>query len=182
MREKLRTAYGLPVFPRWLPLALLAGFASACVTPGRVMKPDLSKIKLAKGDMRDALNESDSAVLSGDIGAPGRLRSVGFAYDSYALTREARAVLAANAELLREADWAEVVVEGHCDELGTSAYNLALGERRAAAVREYYRVAGIPESRLRTLSYGEEKPICVDASDTCRDLNRRAKTVIKAAR
>jgi peptidoglycan-associated lipoprotein len=65
-------------------------------------------------------------------------------------------------------------VEGHCDERGTPEYNLALGERRASAARDYMVSLGVGADRLQTISYGEERPVCQDSDESCWSRNRRA--------
>jgi peptidoglycan-associated lipoprotein len=104
----------------------------------------------------------------------GVLKDVHFAFDSYALDNEARDVLAANAEWLKENSRARTEIEGHCDERGTVEYNLALGARRAQAVKDYMVSLGVAASRLSTISYGEELPLCRDSSESCWARNRRA--------
>jgi len=74
----------------------------------------------------------------------------------------------------------QAIIEGHADEQGTREYNLALGNRRANAVREYLVSQGVPSNRLRVISYGKERPIEVCASEACYSQNRRAVTVIAA--
>jgi peptidoglycan-associated lipoprotein len=69
-------------------------------------------------------------------------------------------------------------IEGHCDERGTNEYNLALGDRRDKAVRDYIVSLGIPSLRIDTLSYGEEKPLCTEQTEECWTKNRRAHFVI----
>jgi len=104
-----------------------------------------------------------------------------FAYDSYALDETARAVLA------READWFKkypnvaAVIEGHCDERGTREYNLALGDRRANAVRSYLISLGVEPSRLTTISYGKERPDVLGSDDESYAKNRRGVTTVGAA-
>ncbi len=73
------------------------------------------------------------------------------------------------------------IIEGHADEQGTREYNLALGARRANAVREYLISRGVPASRLQTISYGKERPIAVCSDEACYSQNRRAVTVISVA-
>ena len=104
----------------------------------------------------------------------GVLKDVHFAYDSYDLDTVARDVLAANAEWLKENPDARTEVEGHCDERGTIEYNLALGARRAKAVKDYLVTLGISPDRLATISYGEELPLCREPSEECYARNRRA--------
>ena len=70
-------------------------------------------------------------------------------------------------------------IEGHCDERGTNEYNLALGERRANAAQSYLVSLGVGQARLRTLSYGEERPVCTESTEGCWQRNRRAHFVIQ---
>jgi peptidoglycan-associated lipoprotein len=103
----------------------------------------------------------------------GVLKDVRFAYDSYALDAVARDVLAANAQWLKENPGTHTEIEGHCDERGTVEYNLALGARRAKAVKDYLVALGIAADRLSTISYGEELPLCREQTDSCYARNRR---------
>jgi peptidoglycan-associated lipoprotein len=108
----------------------------------------------------------------------GVLKDVRFAYDSYDLDASARDVLAANASWLKEHPGTRTEIEGHCDERGTIEYNLALGARRAKAAKDYLVSLGISPDRLSTISYGEELPLCHDATDACWARNRRVHFVI----
>ena len=103
----------------------------------------------------------------------GVLKDVRFAYDSYELDRQARDALAANAEWLKENPRARTEIEGHCDERGTIEYNLALGAKRAKAAKDYLVTLGIAAERLSTISYGEELPLCREATEACYVRNRR---------
>ena len=103
----------------------------------------------------------------------GVLKDVHFAYDSYELDSTARDILAANAEWLKDNARARTEIEGHCDERGTVEYNLALGARRAKAVKDYLVTLGIAGDRLSTISYGEELPLCRDQNEACYARNRR---------
>ncbi|MEO6026845.1 MAG: peptidoglycan-associated lipoprotein Pal [Candidatus Binatia bacterium] len=103
----------------------------------------------------------------------GVLKDIHFAYDSYELDGSARDVLAANAEWLKENSRAKTEIEGHCDERGTVEYNLALGAKRAKSVKDYLVTLGVGSERLTTISYGEELPLCRDASEQCYARNRR---------
>ena len=104
----------------------------------------------------------------------GVLKDVHFAYDSAELDGEARDVLAANAEWLKENPRARTEIEGHCDERGTIEYNLALGARRAQTAKDYLVSLGISADRLSTISYGEELPLCRESNESCWARNRRA--------
>jgi len=106
----------------------------------------------------------------------GRFEDVHFSYDSSELDSEGLAATRANADLLRK-ESGKVEVEGHCDDRGTAEYNLALGARRAKAVRDALEEAGIKPSRLSTVSYGEELPVCQEASEACWGRNRRSHLV-----
>lgn len=97
-----------------------------------------------------------------------------FEYDSSELSDAARATLGKQAEWLMHYSRVRVAVEGHCDERGTREYNLALGDRRATAVKNYLVALGVPASRLRTISYGKERPAAVSRHDQ----NRRGVLVI----
>lgn len=104
-----------------------------------------------------------------------------FAVDQSTVSPEYRAVLDGQAQwLLVNTDY-RAVIEGHADEQGTREYNLALGERRANAVREYLVSRGVAANRLRTVSYGKERPLEVCATEACYAKNRRAVTVLSAS-
>ncbi len=107
-------------------------------------------------------------------GEGGPLRDVYFAFDSYDLSSEARDTLQTNSNWLRSNTQVKVEIEGHCDERGTVEYNLALGAKRAKAVRDYLVSLGIPSDRLSTISYGEELPVCRESNEECWRQNRRA--------
>jgi peptidoglycan-associated lipoprotein len=102
------------------------------------------------------------------------LQPVFFDLDSSTLRDDARAALDADAKLLRENGSVHIVIEGHCDERGTVEYNQALGERRAQAAKDYLVQAGIPESRMQTISYGKERPFDVGHDEAAWAKNRRA--------
>lgn len=101
-----------------------------------------------------------------------------YALDSSTLTTEARATLDKQAAWLKKYANTKVTVEGHADERGTREYNLALGERRATAAKNYLVAAGIPASRLSTISYGKERPAVVGSTEAAYSQNRRAVTVV----
>ena len=103
--------------------------------------------------------------------------SVNFDFDKYDLSADAQAVLRAQAAWLNQNPSRTLTVEGHCDERGTREYNLGLGERRANAAKEYLMTLGVAESRLRTISYGKERPLCVESSESCWGMNRRGVSV-----
>lgn len=101
-----------------------------------------------------------------------------FGLDSAELDDAGRAVVAANAEIMKKYPKWVITVEGHCDERGTAEYNLALGERRAVAARTYLVALGIPPDRVRTVSYGKEFPFDATHTESAWSKNRRAHFVI----
>jgi peptidoglycan-associated lipoprotein len=108
----------------------------------------------------------------------GILGDVHFAYDSYEIDGAGREVLAKNLDWLRSNGRAKVELEGHADSRGTIEYNLALGAKRAKAVKDYLATQGIAASRLSTISYGKELPLCHEENDSCWARNRRVHAVI----
>jgi peptidoglycan-associated lipoprotein len=103
-----------------------------------------------------------------------------FDYDQFAIGDDARPVLQRNADWLRRWPSTRIAIEGHADARGTSEYNLALGERRAHAAREYLVSLGIDRDRLVVASKGEESPVCFDENETCWQQNRRVHSIITA--
>ncbi|ODS53728.1 MAG: peptidoglycan-associated lipoprotein [Acidobacteria bacterium SCN 69-37] len=114
------------------------------------------------------------------LNAQQPLELVHFAYDSSDLDDTARASLQKNATWLQRWTSTRVTVEGHADSRGTSEYNLALGERRAASVRDYLASLGVEAARMATVSLGEERPLCSEETETCWAQNRRGQFVITA--
>jgi peptidoglycan-associated lipoprotein len=103
-----------------------------------------------------------------------------FPVDQSSLTDVARGTLSQQAQWLKtNADYA-IIIEGHADEKGTREYNLALGARRAASVQNFLIAQGVPGSRMRTISYGKERPIEICSDEACYSKNRRAVTVLSA--
>ena len=102
-----------------------------------------------------------------------------FEFDSAKLSDEAQKILRSKAEWLRKNARARVIIEGHCDERGTNEYNLALGDRRAFSAKSFLVDLGIDESRLTTVSYGEERPLDSRSGEDAWAKNRRAHFVIK---
>ena len=126
----------------------------------------------------DALQKGQSTATP----ASSPLKDVFFDFDSYGLRADARQVLSANADWLKKNPSAKVEIEGHCDERGTSEYNLALGAKRAQSAKDYLATLGIGGDRLSTISYGEEIQVCKQASEDCWRQNRRARFVVMQSR
>lgn len=124
------------------------------------------------GSRTVAMDSNPAARVDTDLGA------VYFDFDRADLSADAVQQLQKNAAYLVQHADVTVLIEGHCDEFGTDEYNLALGERRAAAARDFLVRQGIAASRLRTVSYGEGRPFCFDSTASCWPLNRRAHFVV----
>jgi peptidoglycan-associated lipoprotein len=107
------------------------------------------------------------------------LKAIHFNYDKYNLTSEATSTLAKNAKILMDNPNLRIRIEGHCDERGTDDYNLALGEKRAIAARDYLVDFGIAKSRLSVISYGEERPVDPASNEDAWAKNRRGEFVIR---
>jgi peptidoglycan-associated lipoprotein len=115
-----------------------------------------------------------------DINRNSPLQPVFFALDGAEVDADGQRVLQANAEILRRYSTWQISVEGHCDERGTAEYNLALGERRAVAARNYLVSLGIPADRVKTVSYGKEFPFDPGHTEEAWAKNRRAHFVVTA--
>jgi len=104
-----------------------------------------------------------------------------FIVDSSELTPQARSTLDKQAQWLQMYNRYSFTIEGHADERGTREYNLALGARRAQTVRDYLVARGVDAGRMRTISYGKERPIAICDEESCHSQNRRAMTVLNAS-
>ncbi len=133
--------------------------------------------------VKKAAKTKSSSIFGKGVETPAqKLISVGdrvlFDYDSAELSNDAKLILDKQSRFLRANTDLTFTVEGHCDERGTREYNLALGEQRATAVRDYLVIEGISPDRLRVISYGKEKPAVVGSNDMAWSKNRRAVTTI----
>jgi len=147
--------------------------SSTSRAPGRPATDTLD----AGPDVRAMTNEGASSsdfVASDASGEGGPLADVRFEYDRANLTDEARGILEKHALWLQGHREAKVTVEGHCDDRGTVDYNLALGEQRARAVRDYLVSLGVAPARLKTVSYGKERPLDPGNNEAAWAKNRRA--------
>ena len=125
------------------------------------------------GGSRGAAQVAQELVSVGD--------TVYFAFDSFALDGQAQQTLDQQAGILLKNQGVSVVVEGHCDDRGTREYNLALGERRATAVKDYLVAYGVNPNRIRVVSYGKERLAVLGATEAAWAKNRRATTVVAGA-
>ena len=158
-----------------LSAALLLG---ACTTKQQAAAAPPPPVQQAPAPARPAPvvssilpgSEQDFKVNVGD--------TVHFAYNEYGIQDSDKATLAKQATWLNRYPSVKLTVEGHCDERGTREYNLALGARRANAVKEYLVAQGVAAGRLETVSYGKERPVCTQSDENCWAQNRRGVSVI----
>lgn len=108
----------------------------------------------------------------------GMFQDIHFDFDKYDIREDARPILKAVADYLIKNNNHKILIEGHCDERGTNEYNLALGDKRARAAKEYLISLGVSSNRIDTISYGEEKPLCNEHSEECWAKNRRGHFII----
>jgi peptidoglycan-associated lipoprotein len=141
-------------------------------------KPEAAKTTAASDDQA---GKAQDAAEAGRLAAAAEMRKaaeaalkdVHFDYDKSDIKDGDKPVLMGVADFLKKYPQVNLTVEGNCDERGTVEYNLALGERRAAAVRDYLVGLGVPSTRLAAISYGKEKPLCTETGEVCWSLNRR---------
>lgn len=107
------------------------------------------------------------------------LKAIHFDFDKYNVKQEDAATMQANAAWLQAHPATKLVIEGHCDERGTREYNMALGDRRARSGKSYLTNLGVDASRVSTISYGEERPVCTQQNESCWWQNRRDEFVAK---
>ena len=135
---------------------------------------------LAKADPSDSSGRQlDEIRAEQAASAAAGLRDVYFGYDSWTISEDGRQALGRDADWLKSHPGAAIKVEGHCDERGTTAYNLVLGEKRAKAVRNFLVELGVSANRLSVVSYGKERPFCAEHAESCYQQNRRGHLVVK---
>lgn len=162
-----------------LQLTLVLALAAGLTACKKNVKADANADLLANSGTEMVLEEDTTVVES--ISAQISLGVVHFALDKATLTAEGRKIAEANAKAIKASgNNYNVVVEGNCDDRGTIAYNIALGEKRANELKAYYVRLGIPADKISTVSYGKEKPVCYEATEACWSKNRRADTILSA--
>jgi peptidoglycan-associated lipoprotein len=154
-------------------------FLSACETASQKV---VSGSTASNTGASSSVDKKKSLFAQAKQTAADKLISVGdrvlFDYDSAKLDSSAKILLDSQSRFLRANSDLNFIVEGHCDERGTREYNLALGEKRASAVRDYLVIQGIDPDRIKVISYGKEKPAVVGSNSMAWSKNRRAVTII----
>ena len=169
---------------------LLLVIASGC-KQAVVAKPDANEQGLQQKEMQQSpqtrvpdkiaeqkVESIDSKDLQSKQTTENMFQDILFAYDRYDIGDSMKPAARSVAAWLQKNPNTRLLIEGHCDERGTNEYNLALGDRRAKAVKDYLSALGIAGKRIETISYGEEKPRCTQQSDECWSKNRRAHLVV----
>jgi len=155
---------------QWMGLAVLGLALTGCPPKKQIKETDDTTAE-------DSQKAAEEPSLRGkDYQEVPELKAVYFDTDQSTLSPESRATLQKNYQVLKEKPEWEILVEGHCDERGTTEYNLGLGQRRAASVRQYYMSLGLSGSRIATISYGKENPGCSESTESCWAQNRRGQT------
>ena len=169
---------------RFLILIAALGLLAACETaPKDAGDAAGSSASSSASSTASSSSSSSDSGSSAAMTAAEELTKIGdtvfFDYDSSALSDDAKATLAAQAAFLAANPSITIVIEGHCDERGTREYNLALGERRASASRDYLVAQGVNAARIKTISYGKERPSFIGSNPYAYSKNRRSVSIIK---
>jgi peptidoglycan-associated lipoprotein len=135
-------------------------------------KAEPTKAEATKAEVMPETNQQ-AVAKQAEAEAGTKVEDIHFDFDKSDIKSEAKPILKTLSEMLTADSNTHVVIEGNCDERGTSEYNLALGDRRANSAKSYLVSLGIPSARLKTISYGKEKPLCTESTEECWAKNRR---------
>ncbi len=165
-----------------ITLIAVVALLTACETASQKVVTGSAASSSGSASASSSVDKKTSLFAQAKQTASEKLIAVGdrvlFDYDSAKLDSSAKIMLDAQSRFLRANTDLNFIVEGHCDERGTREYNLALGEQRATAVRDYLVIQGIDPDRIKVISYGKEKPAVVGSNGMAWSKNRRAVTVI----
>ena len=147
---------------------------------GEDMEPIPDTFQIAKAEPSDSLEDQMNRMKEEELAAAAAgLEDVFFQFDSWTLTEEGKQTLERTLGWFEQDPSANLIIEGHADQRGTQAYNMVLAKRRAVAVQNYLSQLGVSPSRLAVISYGKDKPFCLDATEVCYQLNRRGHLLVK---
>lgn len=167
-----KDGYKMFKMKKLLMLFFVLVLVSACASGSKtVIEEEYDVIETQ--EQADVMNDTNKVVE--EIQVPDR---VYFALNKYNITDDSAEILKLQAEWLKADSSINIIVEGHCDERGTREYNLALGERRAMAVKNFLVKQGISASRIKTISYGKERPVVLGTGEAVWAKNRTSITVI----
>jgi len=175
----------------WVLLALVAFISFGCQKAATKPEAEQPKKEQREGAEKTPEKITEQKIASGKESVESQEKGAGameekesmfkdinFEFDRYDIKDEYKSELKSIAEWMTKHPNTKLSVEGHCDERGTNEYNLALGDRRAKAVKDYLISLGVPSSKAETISYGEEKPLCTEHTEDCWAKNRRAHFVL----
>ncbi|MDC1019836.1 peptidoglycan-associated lipoprotein Pal [Alphaproteobacteria bacterium] len=168
---------------RIITLFAALGLLAACETaPNTSGDADGTGASSSTASSSTASSSADSGSSSEQMTISEELIQIGdrvlFGFDSYELTSDAKSILDNQASFLASNPSVRITIEGHCDERGTREYNLALGESRASATRDYLVAQGVNPARIKIISYGKERPAVIGSNEDAWRFNRRAVSVI----
>ena len=170
------------MFQRILAICAVAFLFTACETASNVTGDSASGSSSSSATSAATAGAESGSTTAAQMSDAEKLSQVGntvyFGFDSSELASEAQAILDRQAAFLNVNPTMVVIIEGHADERGTREYNLALGDRRAVAVRDYLLAKGLNAARVRTVSYGKERPAVSGSNEGSWEFNRRAATVL----
>ncbi len=159
-------------------LFIFGGLVGCASTKSSSLADDQAKMGQSDMSQQEKAQGADDKPMQGEAvmshEAMAGMGMIHFDFDQFTLSDEARRILGDNAKYLAANNTVQVAIEGHCDERGSDEYNLALGESRALAARNYLVSLGISASRLSVISYGEEKPLVKASDEAAWAQNRRA--------
>lgn len=161
------------MFKKFLMLFFVLALVSACASKSTIEVEEEYDV-IENQDQANKINKA-TAESSEEVNVPDR---VYFGFNKYNISNDSAEILNLQAEWLKSDSSIKIIVEGHCDERGTREYNLALGERRANAVKNYLVKKGVEANRIKTISYGKDKPVFVGTGEAVWAKNRVAITVI----
>lgn len=165
-------------------LLIVTAFVVASCAPKSIKKDsaDMPKTEVKSDGQQYApsVDVTEASLRGSEFSSVEGLGPIYFDYDSPSLKPGALEVLKKNAEYLKANKANDYLVAGYCDDRGTTEYNLALGQKRAKEVREYYLKLGVPAQSVATISYGKERPSCAQSAEECWSANRRAETQLRA--
>ena len=142
------------------------------------LKEEAKKRQQEQKDFERSLVAKKTPGIEGEVFETKMLKRIHFDFDKYNIRPDDAEILKQNAAVLKKFPTVKIQIEGHCDERGTSEYNLALGERRASSVKRYLVSLGVDEKRISTISYGEERPLDPNQNEEAWTKNRRAEFII----
>jgi peptidoglycan-associated lipoprotein len=188
-RTKGRGQTGFSLIAMGMMLSLLAaGCAKKVETAQQSVTPPEERVTpQTPASPEESMKEQSPTVKESEMAPPGSsisatstsLEMIHFDYDKATIRPDAKATLEKHAKWLQANPKAKIQIQGHCDERGTNEYNLALGERRAQTTKRFLTAMGIDGRRLDTISYGEERPTCIEHNESCYGKNRRAEFIVE---